>query len=167
MLRPRLPVALALGGLLTVLPATARAATPPLTGSFAFEDQFTVEPGDTASCSFPIDFDLQVRGTYQVLLDVQGDPVTLLLHESWTGTGTANGKYVIEHAAQNDIVDLVTGANSNTGQIHDQATFGGVVIHDSGLLSFDGDGNLTFEAGPHQGFDGDPAAIQEFCAALS
>jgi hypothetical protein len=93
--------------------------------------------------------------------------VRLLLHEHWTGTGTANGKYVIEHGAQNDTVDLVTGANSNTGQIHDQAPFGGVVIHDSGQLRFDANGNLTFEAGPHQGFNGDPAAIQEFCAALS
>jgi len=26
---------------------------------------------------------------------------------------------------------------------------------------------VTFEAGPHQGFNGDPAAIEEFCAALS
>jgi hypothetical protein len=31
----------------------------------------------------------------------------------------------------------------------------------------DGNGNLTFEAGPHQGFHGDPTAIQGFCAALS
>ena len=91
----------------------------------------------------------------------------LLLHEHWTGTGTANGKHVIEHGAQNDIVDLVTGANSTVGQIHDQVPFGGVVIHDSGRLSFDANGNLTFEAGLHQGFNGDPAAIQEFCAALS
>jgi hypothetical protein len=158
---------LAAAAVLAASPATALAATPPVTGSFSFEDQFTVEPGDTASCSFPVAFDLQVRGTFQILFDAQGHPVQLLLHESWTGTGTANGKYVIEHAAQNDLVDLATGANNNTGQIHDQVPFGGVVIHDSGLLSFDGSGNLTFEAGPHQGFDGDPAAIQEFCTALS
>jgi hypothetical protein len=163
----RLALALVVGGMIAAAPATALAATPPLTGSFSYEDQFTVEPGDTASCSFPIAFDLQVSGIYQVFLDAQGQPVRLLLHEHWTGTGTANGKYVIEHAAQNDTVDLVTGANSNTGQIHDQAPFGGVVIHDSGQLRFDANGNLTFEAGPHQGFNGDPAAIQEFCAALS
>jgi len=155
--------------MLAASPAAALAATPPLTGSFSFEDQFIVQPGDAASCSFPISIDLQVSGTYQVLLDAQGQPTELLLHEHWTGTGTgtANDKYVTEHAAQNDFVDLVTGANSNTGQIHDQVPFGGVVIHDSGLLTFDGNGNLTFEAGPHQGFNGDPAAIQEFCAALS
>jgi hypothetical protein len=133
-------------------PATALAATPPLTGSFAYEDQFTVQPGDPASCSFPIAFDLQVRGTFQLKLDAQGQPARLLLHEHWTGTGTANGKYVIEHAAQNTKVDLISGASATAGQIHDQVPFGGVVIHDSGLLRFDGNGNLTFEAGPHQGF---------------
>jgi hypothetical protein len=163
----RLALAFALGGVLAVSPAIALAATPPLTGSFTFEDQFTVQPGDIASCSFPVEVDLQVRGTYQLFLDAQGQPVRLLLHENWTGTGTANGKYVIEHAAQNDTVDLVTGANSNVGQIHDQVPLGGVVIHDTGLLRFDANGNLTFEAGPHQGFDGDPTAIQELCAALS
>jgi hypothetical protein len=61
-----------------------------------------------------------VRGTYQVLLDAQGQPVKLLVEQQhWTGTGTANGKYVIERAAQNDIVDLVTRRNSTAGQIHD------------------------------------------------
>jgi hypothetical protein len=163
----RLAFTLVAGAMLAASPTTALAATPPLTGSFSFEDQFTVQPGDTASCSFPVAFDLQVRGTYQLFLDAQGQPAQLLLHENWTGTGTANGKYVIEHAAQNDIIDLVSGANSNVGQIHDQAPLGGVLAHDSGLLRFDGDGNLTFEAGSHQGFDGDPTAIQEFCAALS
>src|SRR5262249_17222180 len=141
----RLTLALAAAGVLAASPATALAATPPFTGSFAGEDQFIVQPGDTASCSFPIAVDLQVRGTYQVFRDTQGQPAKLMLHETWTGTGTANGKYVIEHAAQTDIVDLVTNANSNVGQIHDQIPFGGVVIHDSGLLSFDGAGNLTFE----------------------
>jgi len=163
----RLALALVAGGMIAAWPAAALAATPPLTGSFSYEDQFTVQPGDPASCAFPVAFDLQVRGTYQVFLDAQGQPVRMLVHEHWTGTGTANGKYVIEHAAGNDIVDLVTGANSTAGQIHDQAPFGGVVIHDSGLLRFDANGNLTFEAGPHQGFNGDPTAIQEFCAALS
>ena len=41
----RLALALAVGGVLAASPATALAATPPLTGSFAFEDQFTVQPG--------------------------------------------------------------------------------------------------------------------------
>jgi hypothetical protein len=42
-----------------------------------------------------------------------------------------------------------------------------VDIRDIGLPRFDADGTLTFEAGPHQGFSGDPTTIQEFRAALS
>jgi hypothetical protein len=85
-----------------------------------------------------------------------------LVHQTWTGTLSANGSYVIEHAAQNDI------SAANTGQIHDQGVIGGgVLIHDVGLLRFDAAGNVTFEAGPHQGFDGDAAAIARLCAALS
>ena len=42
-----------------------------------------------------------------------------------------------------------------------------MIICDSGLLRFDANGNLTCEAGPHQGFNGDPTAIQELCATLS
>ena len=112
-------------------------------------------------------FDSADERTFQLFLDAHGQPARLLLHEHWTGTGTANGKYVIEHAAQNNSMDLISGASATAGQIHDQIPFGGIVIHDSGLLRFDGNGNLPFEAGPHQGFNGDPTAIQEFCAALS
>jgi hypothetical protein len=40
-----------------------------------------------------------------------------------------------------------------------------VVIHDSGLIRFGH--KAHFEAGLHQGLTVTPAAIQEFCAALS
>ena len=35
------------------------------------------------------------------------------------------------------------------------------------VLFRDAEGNLTFEAGPHQGFSGDPEAIARLCAALA
>jgi hypothetical protein len=161
----RLAVTLIAAGALAVWSASAAfAASPPDTGTFTFTDHFVVQPGDPASCSFPITVDVAGRGSFQVFHDASGEPTRLLLHQTWTGTGTANGKHVIEHAAQNDAVDLVTGASTNAGQIHDQIPFGGVVIHDVGLLRFDGQGNLTFEAGPHQGFSGDVAGL---CAALT
>jgi hypothetical protein len=140
------------------------ATPPPQHGSFAFEDQFTTQPGDPASCSFPMAVDVQVRGTFTVSTDAQGEPTRLLVHNHWTGTVSANGRAVIEHAAQNEVIDLVTGTSTNAGQIHDQALAGGVVIHDVGLLRFDADGNLTFLAGPHQGFAGDVSGL---CAALA
>jgi hypothetical protein len=127
-----------------VLPAgTAFAQPRAITGTFSFEDQFTVQPGETAGCSFPIFLDLQVHGSFQFLLDASGEPTRLIVHEIWSGMVSANGNYVIEHAAQTNITDLVSGDSTNVGAIHDQVPFGGVVIHDVGILRFDAAGNLT------------------------
>jgi hypothetical protein len=49
-------------GLLALSEPAALAGTSPLTGSFSFEDQFVVQPGDPASCAFPVSGDMQVRG---------------------------------------------------------------------------------------------------------
>jgi hypothetical protein len=149
------------------VPAPPSLKHGPITGTFSFPDQFTVQPGDAASCSFPTSFDLQVHGSFQVLLDASGEPTRMIVHSIWSGTVSANGNYVIEHTAQTDITDLVSGDTTNIGVILDRVPFGGVVIHDVGILRFDADGNLTFEAGPHQGFSGDPEAIARLCAALA
>jgi hypothetical protein len=164
----RLALVVVLAALGIVLGAsTAFAQARAITGTFSFPDQFTVQPGDPASCSFPISFDLQLHGSYQILLDASGEPIRVIIHSIWSGTGSANGNYVIEHAAQTNITDLVSGDTTNIGVIFDRVPFGGVVIHDVGILRFDADGNLTFEAGPHQGFSGDPEAIARLCAALA
>jgi hypothetical protein len=164
----RLALVVVLAALGIVLGAsTAFAQARAITGTFSFPDQFTVQPGDPASCSFPISFDLQLHGSYQILLDASGEPIRVIVHSIWSGTVSANGNYVIEHAAQTNITDLVSGDTTNIGVILDRVPFGGVVIHDVGILRFDADGNLTFEAGPHQGFSGDPEAIARLCAALA
>jgi hypothetical protein len=137
------------------------------TGRFTFTDHFVIEPGDPASCSFPVTADQVGRGTFQVLNDASGTPVRLIVHSVWVGTLTANGKTDVEHAAQTDAFNLVDGTSTNVGSIHDQSFGQGVVIHDVGILRFNADGSLAFEAGPHQGFDGDPAAIASLCDSLS
>jgi hypothetical protein len=152
------------GAALALAAPTAQGATPPHTGSYTIDEHFIVQPGDTASCAFPISIDLQGQGHIQLFFDDQGQPSRFLKHETWTGTLSANGKQLTEHAAQNDSGDLTTNTGTNAGQIHDQAQLGGVVIHDVGLLRFDADGNVTFEAGPHQGLTGNVAGL---CAALS
>jgi len=67
-------LALAAGTVLAVSPATALAATPPLTGSFACEDQSVVQPGDTASCSFPAAFDLHAYDIPERFCDASDGP---------------------------------------------------------------------------------------------
>ena len=89
----------AVGGVLAVSPA-ALAATAPLTGSFSRGDQFIAESGCIATCSFPVAVDLQVRGTYHILLDAPGQPMQLLVGQHWIDSGRADGKYVIERRAE-------------------------------------------------------------------
>jgi hypothetical protein len=104
--------------------------------------------------------------SFEVLLDAQHQPRQLINHEIWSGALNAHGKTVVEYAAQTDHF-FANGGYANVGAIHDQALAGGVLIHDAGLLRWDANGILTIQAGPHQGFDGDPAAIAALCAALT
>jgi len=163
----RLALALVAGGMIAAWPAAALAATPPLTGSFSYEDQFTVQPGDPASCAFPVAFDLQVRGTYQVFLDAQGQPVRMLVHEHWTGTGTANGKYVIENAAHNNTVDLISGASATVGQIHDRSPSAAPSSTTAGCSASTPTGPSRSRPARIRDSTVTPTAIREFGAALS
>jgi hypothetical protein len=128
---------------------------------------FVVQPGDAASCSFTISVEQVGKGSFHVLLSASGQPVSAIVHSERLGTGSANGKIVIEHAAQTDLLDLVAGTSVTVGGITDQVPHGGVLIHDVGILRFDPAGSATFKAGPHNGFDGDPVAVAALCAALS
>jgi hypothetical protein len=136
-------------------------------GTFTFTDHFVIQPGDTASCSFPVTADQVGRGPFQVLSDSSGTPVRVIVHNVWVGTLQAKGKIDTEHAAQTETFNLVDATSTNIGSTHDQAYGQGVVIHDVGILRFNPDGTLAFAAGQHQGFDGDPAAIARLCASLS
>ena len=51
----------------------------------------------------------------EVLLYAQGQPRQLVNHEIWSGTLSANGKTVVEHAAQTDHF-FANGGSSNSEQ---------------------------------------------------
>ena len=89
--------------------ASAHAAARASTGTFSFTDHFVVEPGEPASCSFPITADQVGRGTFQVLSDANGTPTRVVVHNTWVGTLQANGKSDVERAAQTNTFDLVDG----------------------------------------------------------
>jgi hypothetical protein len=151
---------------LTFAASSAAAGHRAVTGRYSYEDQFVVSPGSPASCSFPVYGDMFGEFSFEVLLDAQGQPRQLINHEIWSGTLSANGNTVVEHGAQTDHF-FANGDSANVGAIHDQALAGGLLIHDVGLLRWDANGLLAIEAGPHQGFDGDTAAIAALCAALT
>jgi hypothetical protein len=158
-------VALTVLGLLVGV-GGVRAATPPVTvPPFTFTDDFFVNPGDPASCPFTTHVVVVVQRTFQVFFDSLGQPSSLMLHDHWTGTVSANGKSDIEHGSQQTMIDLVTGTLKSTCQIHDQFPLGGgVVVKNSGIVIVDANGNVTFIAGQQQGLEGD---VGELCASLS
>jgi hypothetical protein len=63
------------------------------------------------------------------------------------------------------VIDLVTGETTiNGAPAHVTAPGEGIVIHDTGRIVFDANGNVTFEAGAHDQADQDP--LQVYCSAL-
>ena len=50
---------------------------------------------------------------------------------------------------QKETFDLVDGTSTLIGSIHDQV-FGQGVVHDVGIVRFNADGSLAFEAGQHR-----------------
>jgi hypothetical protein len=153
-----------LAAFLAIVAASTATATPPVTRRISFEDSFTVQPGDVASCAFPIAIDLQVDLIFQVFFDDQGRPVRIVLHETWFGTDSANGNVLPEHGATNETFDLIAGTDSYIGLIQVKLGPGEGVSVFAGNVCFDADGNLIFEAGLHQVLEGDTAA---YCAALA
>jgi hypothetical protein len=153
-----------LAAFLTAVAASAAAATPPFTRRISFEASFIVQPGDVASCAFPIAIDLQVDLIFQVFFDVQGRPVRVALHENWFGTDSANGNVLPEHGATNETFDLIGGTDSYIGLIQVKLAPGEGVSVFAGNVRLDADGNIIFEAGLHQVLEGDVAA---YCAALT
>ena len=86
-----------------------------------------------------------------------------------TATATANGP-TLTMQNQSFLVTIYYNADGSVST----ATFsepewkftargGGIVYLDTGTVTFDGDDNIVFEAGPHQDLDGDVDAL---CAAL-
>jgi hypothetical protein len=80
-----------------VTAGTARAVT----GTFSFEDQFVVQPGEPASCSFPVSIDLQTHVSHEVSLDAQGQPTRKTIHYINAGTDSPSGKSLYERDAPN------------------------------------------------------------------
>jgi hypothetical protein len=87
---------------------------------------------------------------------------------SATGKTITSSQYFTINADLAIPGDLSTQTTTLTGalNISTGATFG-LVGHDVGKITFDPNGSLLFEAGPHNSFDNFPAFAQAICAALS
>ena len=159
-----------LGALSTwlVLAATA-GATGPSIGHFSLSGE-AIDPGASAACGFTITDTFTDTGTFQVLFDVQGNPVRMQVMTSSTGTVTANGITLLAHGQDNlffNIPDQTVMEVGLPGMAYLPGL--GVVIQDAGRLlwSFDAfvnGGPPLVEQGPHPSLNGNIGAL---CAALT
>lgn len=145
-----------------VFAASAAAKQPTAT-----TQQFHRSIPDFAACpGFTIAGEFDITRTDTIFYDNSGQPIREVLHVEFTGTLTnpVNGKFVLDSGRRVSTFDLVTGAGSLSGSRVDTVPGLGIVYQESGRLVFDPNGDVSFEAGPHDGLDAAPATL---CAYLA
>ena len=156
--------------LLAVVAATfalagkATAATPSI-GTFTVTESF-IDDGVSAGCGFPVTSTATISGRFQVFFDQSGNPIRLQVEESSSGNFTANGLAVPQTSHQVSIIDVAAGTETDIGiLIHVSLPGGGTIYLDRGLVVFDSNQNIVFEAGPHPSLHGQ--VFPALCAALT
>jgi hypothetical protein len=133
------------------------------TGTFSIEDHF-VDTGASDACGFLVTDDHSGIGRYEVRFDAAGNATDVTIHSNTSGTISGNGVSLKQVGHDNLFIDLQTGGQMEAGIVFRVSSPGFVpAIFDRGRILFDGNGDLTFEAGPHPALDGD---FSNLCAAL-
>ncbi len=121
---------------------------------------------DETTCDFPFLEEFEGTVTITTYFDNAGNPVKVKLHLPFHGTLTneANGKSVSADQVLIVFQDLEAGTETLVG-VRFRVTFPGLgaILLDVGRVVFDAEGNVIFEAGPHQIIHED---FEAFCAAL-
>jgi hypothetical protein len=142
-----------------VLPAHA---APPQSQSFTFTAL------DSMSCAgFDATIERNFTGREAAYFDQQGNVVRLQVLADMRGsvTNSVTGKTVALRGHIQVITNVTTGSTTFVGPVLMGNSQGvGSVIKDTGRIVFDPDGNIAFEAGPHDAIDTDGAV---FCSAVS
>jgi len=160
-----LAVGLALGAF-----APSASATAPVVETFHTERSFVFGGPCPNGVTLVGSIVEDVRIT--TFFDRAGNPVREMIKVDATGevTNPVTGQSAENPAHTTIFVDLVAGTETQVGLVFKTTVPGvGVVFHDAGRVVFDADGNLTFEAGPHDllHFTGDHPVRAAFCSALT
>ena len=161
-----------LATLLTLTPATTAFAGPIRMPDKARPPKFESFHFDLDEVLVACDgFDVRVAGVEDVrvitFFDDGGNPVSVQIYDFAIATLTNSVTGVSARFAGQDqiFVDLLKGTESFVGLVIRINIPGqGVLVVDAGKVTFDADGNVTFEGGPHDFLHGGEAVI---CAALS
>lgn len=149
----------------TTLPAMAfpALAVPPTVETFVEQGEDEV----IAECDgFVLTEDFLETGTTRTFFNRQGDPVRALITVKFVGviTNSASGNTYRDPGYFSIIQDLRTGTETTVGLYFNIVVPGvGPVVADRGRIVFDANGDVVFQAGPHQILGGDDV---DFCELL-
>jgi hypothetical protein len=151
--------ALALSSILLI--AQPAGATPPSVETFHEEGEFLI--ADCGTFVLTDTFTQDVRVT--TFFNAQGDAVREAVHVNFVGviTNSASGNTYADPGHFQIVVDLTTGEETFVGLVFLTTVPGlGPVLHDTGKVIFDENGDITFVGGPHTelfGTSPDPCTV--------
>jgi hypothetical protein len=133
----------------------------PIRGTFDSTDSFV----DHDVCAAPPwQFDVMATeheyGFYQIRVDANGNFVSVIVHQNYDATISANGNTILERDTWTTFVSA-DGTRDVGLTVHIQGP-GGIVVRDAGQIVSDADGNFEYLRGPHEQFSG-----VSFCPALA
>ena len=150
---------LALSSILLI--AQPAGATPPSVETFHDEGEFLF--ADCGTFQLTETFTVDVRVT--TFFNAQGDAVRATEHVNFVGviTNSLSGNTYPDSGHFQTVTDLTTGEFTVVGLVFLTPVPGlGPVLHGTGKLIFDANGNVTFIAGPHNvllGTNPDPCTV--------
>jgi hypothetical protein len=102
--------------------------------------------------------------TFVIFFDASGNPIRVQIYQNFDGviTNSASGNTYRDPGHVMLIGDVVNGTLTYHGEYFANVAPGvGIVVQDTGTLTFDADGNIIFQAGPHQVLTGtaDPCSV--------
>ena len=144
--------------LLIVQPASA---TPPSVETFHEEGEFLFADCDTFLLTETFTVDVRVT----TFFNEQGDAVRAAINVNFVGviTNSASGNTYPDLGHHQIVEDLTTGETTFVGLVFMTPVPGlGPVLHDTGKVIFDENGDVTFVGGPHTelfGTSPDPCTV--------
>jgi hypothetical protein len=103
--------------------------------------------------------------TFTTFFDASSNPIRVQIHENFDGviTNSASGNTYRDPGHWTIVMDLVNGTGTLHGEFYAIVAPGvGIIIQDTGTITYDADGNIIFQAGPHEFFTG----TADFCSIL-
>ena len=103
--------------------------------------------------------------TVTTFFDASGNPIRVQVHANFDGviTNSASGNTYRDPGHFTVVEDVVNGTVTFHGEFFAIVAPGvGIVIQDTGRITFDADGNVIFQAGPHEVLTG----TADFCSVL-